>query len=122
MQEIESADVLGMADAGLEDVLDEINRKTRQWPLSSLLGWIGGAIAFGAMVMAANPIAFLLVPAAYLLGRWLDSYRRTTVLFYDLEEGVAKTYGGFVDSFEAMAKCEKAWHVGAEGHVTTLTA
>lgn len=64
---------------------------------------------------------FAAVPVAFLAGLWLDSYWRTTVLFYDLDAQVAETYRQFVDAFEEMGKCEKVWHISAEGRIVDVT-
>lgn len=121
MVEIESGDVLAMTDAEFKDLLDEINRKCAQVRFASLLGWASGGIAVGTGLALSNPIALLLVPPAYLLGRWLDSYLRATVLYYDLDDAVAVAYRQVVDAFEEMGRCARAWHVSASGSILDTT-
>ena len=120
MTDIESGDVLAMTDIRLQDVVGEINRRCRQVRHSSLLGWISGGTAAAIALAIKNPAVLAIVLPAYLVGRWLDSYRRTTVLFYDLEPTFADAYRRFIEAFEGMARCAKTWHVSAEGKVLDL--
>lgn len=125
MVDIESGDVLAMSDARLQDLLDDLNCKLQQARLSGVLALGGGAIAAGAAFLTTAPIAVgigvALVPFGYLLGSWLDTFKRTVVLFYDLDSTPADAYRQFVSAFEAMAGCERAWHVPTEGEIRDLT-
>lgn len=123
MVEIESGDVVAMRDASLSDLLDEINAKRQQLGMAALLGWSLAGLVLLAM-LAAGAGAIILMPVVLLgwaVGRWLDSYRRTCVLFYDLESGVESVYETAVACFDNMMACAGKWHVEAGGAVRDLT-
>ncbi|MBA4042066.1 MAG: hypothetical protein C0474_09790 [Sphingobium sp.] len=117
MVEIESADVLAMRDETFAELLDEINAKRRQTRMSVLLGWsfgvLGLFVALGAGV-AWLPL-ILLGGVGWTVGRWLDSYRRTCVLYYDLDPNVQQAYERAIASFDGLVSCVGKWHVEAGG-------
>lgn len=123
MIEVESADVGGMRDEAFGELLDEVNRKSRQAKLSTLMGW--GFGIFGLLTaMATAGKYFWLVGIflpAWALGKWLDSYLRTTVLFYELDEDFERRYQAVVSSFDKFCECAGKWHIEAGGAVTDLT-
>jgi hypothetical protein len=121
MRDIESGDVLAMTDARFEDIVSEINRKCQQVRLSSVLGMCSALFAFLVWSVTQDLWLFAIVPPSYLLGCWLDSYRRTTVLFYNLESNLAGLYQQFVTAFEAIAACKKTWHISSGGQVRDVT-
>jgi hypothetical protein len=123
MIEVDSGDVMAMRDEAFGELLDEINAKRRQPSMAGILGWSVGALAVLGMMMSppvGATLALLILPA-WLLGRWLDSYRRTTVLFYDLAPEAYSAYEDTVRSFDIMIGCAGKWHVEAGGAVKDLT-
>jgi hypothetical protein len=94
MVEVESGDVHAMRDEAFNDVLDEVNIKRQQVQMAMLLagglGIVGLLAAFSVGPIGAW-LALLALPG-WAIGRWLDSYRRTSVLFYDLEPEVERSY------------------------------
>ncbi|MDE1174150.1 MAG: DUF4236 domain-containing protein [Parvibaculaceae bacterium] len=125
MIEVDSGDVLSMRNEAFKDVLDEINAKRRLVKMSSVLGWI--AVTFGVLsALALGSAGFigaiLMVLTGWAVGRWLDSYRRTTVLFYDLDASVEATYKQIVSSFDGLMECAGKWHIEAGGVIQDLTA
>jgi hypothetical protein len=121
MKDIESGNVLAMTDARFEDIVSEINRKCQQVRLSSVFGLCSALFAFLVWSVTQDLWLIAIVPPSYLLGCWLDSYRRTTVLFYNLEPSLAGLYQKFVAAFETMAACRKTWHVSSGGQVRDVT-
>jgi Protein of unknown function (DUF4236) len=123
MVDIDSGDVLEMRDERFQDLIDEINEKCRQFRASIALGLSGLCVAvivaFAISVEAAMA-AFGLAVIAYLVGKWIDSYRRSTVLFYNFEPDVADAYGALVRKFEDLASCSKVWHISSGGKVRDL--
>jgi hypothetical protein len=117
MKDIESGDVLAMTDARFQDVVSEINRKCRQVRLSLAFGLASALLAFLAWSVTQNLWLLAVVPPTYLLGYWLDTYRRTTVLFYDLNPVLTDLYQQFVATFETMAACRRTWHISSGGQV-----
>lgn len=124
MIEIESGDVMNMTDESFTDLLNEINSKAAQTPMSSLLMWIGigvGLIA-GLASGGAGLIFCALGGLGWIIGRWLDSYRRSTVLYYDLEGDAETSYRRLTEGFDRLLQCSAKWHIQAGGAVESLTA
>ncbi|MGX1196127.1 hypothetical protein ACSSVQ_000111 [Parvibaculum sp. MBR-TMA-1.3b-4.2] len=123
MTEIDSGDVLAMRDESFDELLDEINAKRDQFSMAVLLG-LAGAVIGGTIAPAIGPEALWLVALALpgaLIGHWLDTYRRTAVLFYDLEQDMEALYRAVTESFDALSQCGGKWHVEAGGAVRDLT-
>ncbi len=124
MIEIESGDVMNMKDESFTDLLNEINSKAAQTAMSSLLMWIG--IGLGLVAGLASGGAGLIFCAlgglGWMIGRWLDSYRRSTVLYYDLEGDAEKSYRLLTEGFDRLQQCSAKWHIQAGGAVESLTA
>jgi hypothetical protein len=123
MVEVESGDVLAMRDETVGELLDEINAKRRQVSMAAALGWSGAGVGLLAMLLLgpAGFLVALLGAIGWAVGRWLDSYRRTCVLFYDLEPEVQRVYEEAVAGFDGLAGCAAKWHVEAGGAVRDLT-
>lgn len=123
MVEVESGDVLAMRDEKFSELLDELGRKQKQLRASSALGW--GAVAAGGGAFFISPslglIFGLLSIPGWLIGRWLDSFWRTSVLFYDLDATIETAYQGVTESFDLMAQCEGKWHIEAGGAIQDVT-
>lgn len=123
MIEVESGDVLAMRDESFGDLLDEINAKRGQASMAAVLGWSFAATGILAAFVLGPPglLASLLGVVGWAFGRWLDSYRRTCVLFYDLEPDVMRAYEEAVRGFDGLMGCAMKWHVAAGGAVQDLT-
>lgn len=123
MIEIDSDDVMQMRDESFAELLDEINSKARQTRTSVLLACV--ALVPGLLAgLAAGGQGFLLCLAAlpaWLLGGWFDSYRRTTVLYYDLEGDAVTAYNRLASGFDGLNGCAAKWHIEAGGAVQDLT-
>lgn len=123
MVEIDSGDVMAMRDETFADVLDEINAKRRQISLAATLGLSLAALGPITALLLGPPgiLLSLLGLVGWAIGSWLDSYRRTCVLFYDLEPEIEQAYEEAVRRFDALAGCAGKWHVEAGGAVQDLT-
>lgn len=123
MREVDSGDVLLMRDATAKDLLEDINEKANKTPLAPLVGW-GGAIV-GVGLLFANPIAGLVAMGMALIGwifvRWIESYQRKAVLFYELEPEAERSFTQLTEAFDLLAACGGKWHVAAGGAVQDLT-
>ncbi len=119
MRTIESGDVLGMRDAAFSSVLEEIRAKQRQVKMSIIIGWaLGLAGALGAIEIGGNAIILLVLGLpGWALGRWIDSFRRTTVLFYDLESETQDGFKAVTTAFDNIAASQGKWHIVASGKV-----
>jgi len=124
MTEIESGDVMDMRDVSFSELLDEINSKTKQTRMSAGLSWTAIAAGVVAGFATGGPGLLLCAVAlpAWAFGKWLDSYRRTTVLYYDLEGDAEAAYGRLVEGFDRLAGCAAKWHIESGGAVQSLTA
>lgn len=119
---ITSGSVLAMEDSAFADVLQDINAKARQPRLSLILGFVAtlSSVALLVNLGPALSLSFLLVPIAAGLGRWLDSYKRAVVLFYD-EDAVAPAFQRICEAFDGLASCAGKWHINAAKPVYDLT-
>lgn len=123
MHRVSSADVLEMQDERFGDLLDELNRK--QAAASS--AWLTGALGVGAGLLIWAAGGGLLWAAGLLLvgivvGLWRDTYSRSAVLFYELEDDAQQAYVALTDAFDRAASCNGKWHIDAGGNVETLAA
>ncbi len=115
---------MGMRDGTFAEILDEINAKRRQTSMALVLGLV--AVVVGLVITSllgpVGVVALLVLCAVgWGGGAWLDSYRRTCVLFYELEADVEQAYEETVRRFDALASCAGRWHVEAGGVVQDLT-
>jgi hypothetical protein len=124
MIEIDSGDVMHMRDTSFSELLDEINSKARQTRMSVALSLT--ALAIGAVAALATGGPGLLICAVALpagaIGSWLDSYRRTTVLYYDLEGDAETAYGRLTEGYDGLNGCAAKWHIEAGGAIQSLAA
>ncbi|MGX9144676.1 hypothetical protein [Mesorhizobium sp. 128a] len=125
MREIESADVIEMRDETFANVLDEINARHSQTRMSLILAMLFGVAGLIAGAMLGGGVALIGIAAflpGMLIGKWLDSYRRVSVLYYDLEQDAEAAYGRLFAAFEMLTRCAASWHVAAGGKIEDLTA
>ena len=122
MVDVESGDVLAMRDETFAELLDEINAKRQQLRMSVLFGWslgLFGLFAAFGLGPAASPL-ILLGAIGWGIGRWLDSYRRTCVLYYDLDPDVQQAYERATASFDDLVNCIGKWHIEAGGVIQDI--
>ncbi|WSH05290.1 hypothetical protein U8P71_34780 (plasmid) [Rhizobium ruizarguesonis] len=123
MIEFESGDVLLMRDENFGEVLDEINAKANQWRLSALFGWLTALLGI-LLLVKAPPVGIWVLIAVlpgWAIGSWLDSYRRSTVLFYDIDGPVEQAYKETIAAFDDLRSCAGKWHIEAGGAINDLT-
>ncbi len=123
MIEVTSGDVLEIQDAAFADLLAEMNQKHRQVRLSAVCGWVSAALALFLMVVAgaAAAVTILLVPIAWAVGTWLDSFKRVAVIFYEFEEQAEGRFTDICAAFDGLAACAGTWHVEAGKAVQDIT-
>lgn len=121
LQAIESANVLDMVDSSSASLLEEINgkkNKIRLWPIFSVISLIV-LFLLGASFDTFWPI-YIFIPialAAIYLVYMRDQVTKTTVLFYELEQGQEEKYQALHDAFAKIIACGSKWHVEAKGAV-----
>jgi hypothetical protein len=131
MIEVQSGDVGGMRDATVANLVDDLNKKQAQIRLgvtAAILFALIGSVVLLQSSFVSHSISLivgsiLLVAAlpAWILGEWFDSYKRTAVLFYNLQGSTEVAYRKVVESFDALATCHGTWHIASGGAVQDLT-
>src|ERR1700730_11106950 len=117
MIEVQSGDVAAMRDATVTDLVDDLNRKQAQIPLGiaaacclalvgvlALLQYNSGGQSAWATV---GSLALLAALPAWAIGEWFDSYKRTSVLLYNLEGAAETAYRKVTEGFDALAACPR---------------
>jgi Protein of unknown function (DUF4236) len=136
MVEVDSGDVLAMRDAQFGELLDEINAKQKQIAYSTIFGLGVGAVGLGILYAVGSGLldlgsqadlgrqvgfaVLLLALPAWAIGRWVDSYKRRSVLFYDLDQDASKAYEAMTRAFDEMMACAGKWHVETHGEIHDL--
>ena len=115
MIEVASGDVLQMRNEQFGTILDEINAKVHSSRLATILP---AAVTVTAVIAAfAGQLGFLwlavLALPLWILGKRLDSYRRVTVLLYELSEGVEDAFARVTEAFDLMMSCSGQWQIEA---------
>ena len=107
-QDIESGDLSLILDSSSEELISEINQKGKLFPLWTV-----------ALLLALIPKigAFLSVVLGLLVYFMVDKKRRTTILFYDIEEETEQNIQSFYDAFDEIMNCSAKWHVSARANV-----
>jgi hypothetical protein len=120
MLRVSSGDVLQMEDSRFAEVLAELNAKQRSMSMAVALAVVGGLVAlFGALAAGDKGfvVGLVFTGLAWATGAWLDSFQRTSVLMYDLDEGAEATYSRMTEAFDSLRACAGKWHVDAGGTV-----
>jgi tellurite resistance protein len=136
MVEVASGDVLAMRDARFSELLDEINSKQKQMAYATIFGVGVGAVGLGILYAVGSGVldlgsqvdlgrqvgvaVLLLALPAWAIGRWVDSYKRRSVLFYDLDQDAAKAYEAITHAFDELMACAGKWHIEAKGAIHDL--
>lgn len=123
MVRVSSGDVMEMEDARFADILAELNTKQNSTSMRVVLGWSGAAVALFATLAGGGAgfvVGLIVLGIGFVLGGWLDSYRRTSILMYDLEDETRDAYEAVTSAFDAMAACVGKWHIDAGGAVRDM--
>jgi hypothetical protein len=100
--DVETGQILGMADTNANGVLDEINEALTSfpvWPFLLVPGLIGSIFLYSELYfLSAGVLAFLVVVAS-LIALYLDGIRRSVVLMYDMDSESVDFFEKFVSSF-----------------------
>lgn len=121
MVEIDSAPVNDISDETFAAIMDDVVRRRRRPRLAIWLPLMCIAAAI-AVAVAQLPPAFaglfiLLLLPSILLGLWIDSSRRNSVVAYDLDDELQDRYADMCEAFDELIACAKAWHIGAAGNI-----
>ncbi len=134
MIEVQSGDVAAMRDATVADLVDDLNKKQAQIPLGIVAVCCPVLVIMLALLqlqlhisgqsvwVIVGSVAFLTALPAWVVGEWFDSYKRSSVLLYNLEEEAsAAAYRKVTEGFDALAACHGKWHIASGGAVRDLT-
>lgn len=107
-QDIESGDVSLIVDSSSQEIINEITSKQKKVPFCLF-----------AIPIVFIPVVgvFLAIVVGLLLYFFVDKRRKTTILFYDIEEQTENEIQQFYNSFDEMLRCQKAWHISAQASV-----
>lgn len=113
-KEIESESVFGMVDSNSAELLEELNnkhKKIRFWPLILFLGLASAYFTLFPIPVAAATGVLAIIAYNY------DQLRKTTVLFYDLDDKSQTQHTALLHSMDEISKCKKVWHEEATAKV-----
>jgi Protein of unknown function (DUF4236) len=119
---IESGDLDGMTDSQVDAIISDISEKMGKNRKSWTFGLAVGLIAAAAFSIE-HSAAFVGVPLtviAILVGNWLDSFQRVTVLMYNLDPVFLTKFQNTQNVFLKMSRCECSWHIPDAGRIETL--
>ncbi len=121
LEEIESADVSQIVDSSSRELLEELNskrKKMRLWPwvavASVWLCWLAASSNWPSWGLALLGLVCL---AAIYAAHTRDTLVKTTVLLYEFDPELEKTYAQLHEAASQLASCAKAWHIEASGKV-----
>lgn len=123
MVRVSSADVLQMEDARFADILNELTAKQNSVSMLTVFGWAGGVVTIFALFAAgaAGLMGGLIFAGlAMLVGGWLDSFQRSSILMYELEDETRAAYEVVTETFDALLGCAGKWHIDAGGAVRDI--
>lgn len=123
MVPVSSGDVLEMADARFADILAELSAKQASLSAAAILGWIGAGVTLFATLGAGAGgllVGLIFTGIAILIGVWLDSFQRASVLMYDLEDDARAAYEAVTSAFDGLHGCAAKWHIDSGGAVRDI--
>lgn len=107
-QEIESGDISLIIDSSSQEIVDEINARRKKIPFWLL------AILLALIPSVGIPVATVAAILTYVL---VDKKRKTTIVFYDIEEQAEQEIQQFYNAFEQLMNCSAAWHITSQAAV-----
>lgn len=121
MQAIASTGIEQLQDSTSAELVEELRRKDRVLPLWPWLPGVGLAGSYAVVRFAFPPlylgILWAVVAIAALWVAWIDRWRKSTVLFYDLEGEALASYEALVAAATGLSQSHKKWRVVASGRV-----
>jgi len=121
LEEIDSADVSQIVDSSSKELLDELNqkrKKMRSWPSAAILSLL---LFYSAVSSGWSGYALWGVAVAGLVGTYLiyvrDVLVKSSVLIYDFDPEMERSYGVLHSTAERLARCSGTWHIEASGKV-----
>lgn len=107
-QDIESGNISSIVDSSSQEIVDEITTKRKKLPF----------LLLSILLLFVPKVGILLaIIAGLLLHFFVDRKRKTTILFYDIEEQTENEIQQFYNGFDEIMGCNKAWHISAQAAV-----
>lgn len=103
--EIDSADTTKIVDSSSEELINEINSNRKKVTLK----WFA---LLGILLYPSLALVMLGILA------YIDYYRKTTVILYDIDEDKGKELQRFYDAFDELKNCKKQWHITSYNHTS----
>lgn len=122
---VSSADVMAMQDERFSDLLAEVNAKQNTISKAKIFGLCGAGIIVLALISGGTNYLLALLILTGLsaaIGAWMDSYQRSAVLMYQLEDDTQQAYIAVTEAFDQLAACAGKWHIDAGGAVQDIHA
>lgn len=121
LEQIVSADPTEVTDSSSKELLEEINRKHARpayWKFCA--GAVGTALLLAFTSAAWSwlwlPAVLIGAPLTYAVWMW-DRLKKSTVLFYELDESLEPRYASMLEGLKKMANCSAAWYIDSQGRV-----
>ncbi len=117
--EIETGQVVEMADTNAQDVLGQINEVLASlpvWPFLLFPGLTACMFLYSNLYFASAGFLALLIVVASLIALYLDRIRRSVVLMYELDSESSDLFNTFTRSFDLLMQSTKVWNIQAQGH------
>lgn len=120
MVEIESSEVDGISDEPFAAIAADIERRRRRVRFALVLPLVCLAVAvaggFVGLSFLAGIGVFLSLPM-WLVGYWIDSSRRSSVVAYDLDDELSNRYADLCEAFDELRTSSRKWHLNAAGAI-----
>jgi len=110
--DIESRDVAELVDASSEELLNEINEKSRRVRL-----WVLWTVLSIVLMTVNSSLILLLVLLPLFV--YIDKRRKTVVLVYDIDSENEERLQKFYDSFNEIINARKKWHIPSSASINT---
>ena len=119
--QIVSADPTEVTDSSSKELLEEINRKHAR---PAYWKFCAGVVGVALLVALTNaewswllwPALLIGAPLTYAVWMW-DRLKKSTDLFYELDESLEPRYASMLDGLKKMADCAAAWYIESQGKV-----
>jgi hypothetical protein len=119
LAEIETGQVVEMADTNAPDVLGQINdvlASLSVWPFLLFPGLGASLFLYSYLYFLSAGFLAVLIGVASLIALYLDRIRRSVVLMYNLDSESSDLFNTFTRSFDLLMQSTKVWNIQAQGH------
>lgn len=120
-QTIDSASTIKLVDETSADLIQELDdkkRRLRRWPLGAVVLVAGLGWAFWNHVDQTK-LLVLAVISVFCVGLliWWDRYKKTTVIFYDLDAEFTNAYQRLFSAVLSVKHCARTWNINSKADV-----